>query len=278
MPLNEDFSSGMISLPDYQADIISALKVTPIIFMIDVSESMRGENLGIVNSAMEEILNEIKSFNSSDSEIRFAVLSFGTNCTWETGEDGLAPCNGIWKDLSPDGLTYFNTACRELNRKLSSTNGFFKFATGRTITPPVLFLLTDGYANDGNHIINSSNSMNGTNGDDGIELLKKNKYFLGSYRIALAVGDNSNKKLCYNFTGDKNLVFRAYDSNVLKNAMKIIIKQSVAVSSSGISKVTSPDKTFDENEPCKDPLIDGIHNEIEANNLKDLEIDFDDWD
>lgn len=279
MAFNDDFSGSMIDFPDYKTEEISALKVTPIIFMIDISQSMNGRKIEIVNTTMEEIVNELGCFNSSDSEIRFAVLSFGTNCTWETGDSGLIPCDGIWKNLEADGLTYFNTACRELNYKLSGSHGFFNFAAGRTITPPVLILLTDGYANDGNYSPNSKDGMNGTNGDNGIAELKKNRYFNGSFRIAVAIGEGANDELCENFTGDKELVYHTYNAKVLRTILKTVVKTSVSVSSSGISQAGFSDFQPDETVPCTKPLKDGINNELEAYNLEDFNLkDKGDWD
>lgn len=265
------FSGGMIDSLDYKTDVISALKVTPIFFIIDISQSMAGKKIGIVNSTMEEIMNELSNFSSSDSEIKFAVLSFGTNCTWETGEDGLIPCEGFWKDLSADGLTYFNTACRELNQKLSSSHGFFKFAAGRTITPPVLILLTDGYANDGNF---------NANGDDGIKELKKNKYFHGAYRIAIAIGDGANQTLCENFTGDKELVYTTHNTTALQKILNVVVKGSITVSSSGVSQLNSFDAELDKISPSTDFLKSHVQSEIKADKelTKNFTIDIDDWD
>lgn len=270
MPVNDIFSGGMLDSPDYQTDVISALKVTPIFFIIDISQSMAGRKIGIVNSTMEEIMNELSNFNSSDAEIRFSVLSFGTNCTWETGEQGLIPCDGFWKDLSVDGLTYFNTACRELKQKLSGSHGFFKFAAGRTITPPVLILLTDGYANDGNDI----------NGDAGIEELKKNKYFRGSYRIAIAIGEGANQKLCENFTGDKELVYTTHNASALQKLLNVVVKGSVTVSSSGVSQLNSSVTEFDTVAPSTDFLKNQVQNEIKADKelTDNFNMDTDDWD
>ncbi|MBR1592029.1 MAG: VWA domain-containing protein [Ruminococcus sp.] len=274
MPLNETeslFSGGMIESQEYKTDVISALKITPVFFMIDISQSMAGNKIGIVNSTMEEIVRELHDYNSSDSEIRFAILSFGTNCTWETGDEGLIPCEGFWNDLSVDGLTYFNTACRTLKEKLSGTNGFFKFAAGRTITPPVIILLTDGYANDANF---------NSNGDEGIAELNKNKYFRGAYRIAIAVGDGANQTLCENFTGDKELVYTTHNTAALRKILNIVVKNSVTVSSSGVSQLNSADVKIDEVAPSTVVLKKQLQNEVKAD--KKISDDFnvvdDDWD
>jgi len=154
---DETIEGGMIESPEQRTEEINR-KVTPVFFLIDVSGSMSGKKIDIVNNSMEAIMRDLSDMDSADFDLRFAVLSFETNCVWVTG-DKLQPCDGEWDALETGSLTYFNTACRELKEKLSGRHGFFNFATGKTITPPVIILLTDGYANDGD-----------ADGKDGIEL------------------------------------------------------------------------------------------------------------
>ncbi len=202
-------------------------KITPIFFIIDTSTSMQGSKIDTVNNTMRSIMADLAKENESpDYELRMAVLSFDTGVKWETGANGMVECSGLWDPLEANGLTYFNTACKELKDKMSGKK-FFNFATGKTITPPVLILLTDGYANDGNQ-----------NGEDGINVLKTNKYFIGSYKLAIAIGQDASHKLCENFTGDKELVYTAYNSKTLSKILEVIIKTSIGVSSAGTSSLS----------------------------------------
>lgn len=219
----DDMPTGGMA-DEFKVDEVAGRKITPVFFLIDTSGSMSGAKIGTVNAAMEDIVKDLADFDSPDSEIRFAVLSFSSGCNWETGESGLIPCGGDWNDLTAGGLTYFNAACRELKAKMSGKNGFFKFAAGRSITPPVVILLTDGFANDGS-----------SSGDEGVAELSQNKYYQGSIKLAIAIGDDANLKLCENFTGDKETVFTVYTSGVLKKLLKEVAQRSVAVSSSGTS-------------------------------------------
>lgn len=225
-------------------------KVTPVFFLIDTSGSMSGTKIDTVNNTMEEIMRDLSDLDSADFNLKYAVLSFEANCIWETGDNGLIDCDGEWQRLETGSLTYFNTACRMLNEKLSG-HGFFKFAAGNTITPPVIILLTDGYANDGNE-----------NGLDGIAVLKKNKYFQGSFKVALAIGDDANQQLCSNFTGDKETVWTAYDQRTLKKMMEAIIKASITVSSGGSSDVHGTAENPDKIKADAEKLKTGIESEI----------------
>lgn len=264
----DELKGGMIE--DNPPECINR-RITPIFFMIDNSLSMEGTKMGTVNTAMEEIMNDLKNFNNADAELRFAVLSFGVECIWETGDTGLVTCDGFWNELhvADVGLTCFNTACLELKQKLSGSHGFFKFAAGKTITPPVLVLMTDGNANDGDK-----------DGETGIAELRKNKYFKGSYKAAIAIGSEANQKLCENFTGDKELVYTAYNALALKKILEGVVKCSVAVSSSGVSDtqvIQNPDPVA----PDPQNLKKALENEFDTSealtgiNMPEDETDWD---
>lgn len=255
--------NGMID--NMPMEEITGRKVTPIIFMLDVSSSMSGTKIDQVNTSMEEIMSDLSRFSNSDAEVRYTVLSFCDYCKWETGENGLIPCDGVWKRLDTHGCTAFNEACSVLKERMSSKkqDGLFKFASGRTITPPIIVLMTDGYPTDGDE-----------DGVMGINKLLENRYFRGSYRVAIAIGTDANKKLCENFTGDKELVYEVYNAKALGMILKAVIKNSVVVSSSGVSKITGGNIMLDETKPDTSVLKDTIQESI-----KDLEIDDnDDWD
>lgn len=253
---NEEFEGGML-----ESDPTEVLnrKVTPVFFLIDVSGSMSGSKIGTVNSAMKEIMKDLSELDDVSFELRYAVLSFGSDCVWETGEKGLVPCDGSWKQLSANGLTYFNTACKMLKEKLSGKHGFFKFASGKTITPPVLILLTDGYANDGDE-----------NGLDGVEVLKANHYFKSSFKAAIAIGENANMQLCENFTCkkadvEKAAVWTAYNAKALRAILDVVVRSSVAVSSSNTSDVNGTMKNPEECEVNQGGLIDEVENQFKGN-------------
>jgi len=156
--------------------------------------------------------------DSADFDLRFAVLSFETNCVWETGDE-LQPCDGEWNSLETGALTYFNTACRELKDKLSSEHGFFVSQKVRRSTRSMIILLTDGYANDGD-----------IDGKDGIAELKQNKYYRGSYKLAIAIGDDASLDLCYNFTEDFYCIYKSNGENlynILSREIRYFIERIV---------------------------------------------------
>ena len=123
--------------------------------------------------------------------------------------------------------------------------------------------MTDGYANDGDR-----------DGREGINKLKENKYFRGSYKIAIAIGNGANQKLCENFTGDKELVFTAYNANALKIMIDAVVKGSVTVSSAGVAGTPDPDPVV----PDSGALIRTVQNDIMGLNLEDNNNEDESWD
>ena len=61
-------------------------RVMPIFFLIDTSGSMEGKKIGAVNSAIEELIPDLRHLSESqaDSEIKLSVLKFSTGCEWVT--------------------------------------------------------------------------------------------------------------------------------------------------------------------------------------------------
>ena len=53
-----------------------------IFFLIDTSASMKGTKMGELNTAMEELMPEIRRIGEADTDIKLAVLTFSTGCSW----------------------------------------------------------------------------------------------------------------------------------------------------------------------------------------------------
>lgn len=99
-------------------------------FLIDTSGSMAGSKIGTVNSAIEEVIPELKdlSENNADAQIKIAALAFSTGARWIEGAP-VSSENYRWNYLNASGVTDFGEACRQLNSKLSRTE-FMSDATG----------------------------------------------------------------------------------------------------------------------------------------------------
>lgn len=192
-------------------------------FIIDTSGSMTGQKIGSVNQAVREVLpmlDEI-SANNADAEIKIALLEFSTGCQWMYDEPKKAS-EFKWQDREAGGLTDLGEACIELGRKLSR-DAFMKTDTGAFA--PVLILLTDGEPTD--------------DFQGGLKKLKENKWYKAAIKIAIAIGNDANKEIIKDFTGNMEAVFTVHNLQALK---KLIRTVSVTASQIGSQSTTAGEK------------------------------------
>ena len=231
-------------------------RVCPIIFMLDTSMSMEGERIGAVNSAMEELLPELITMNreNPDAEIQIAIMSFGFEVQWVTGNSGLVTPKYVWRDLDADGDTSLGKAFQELNRILSVEDGFMGSTTGSVA--PVLFLFSDGVPTD-DYI-------------PALAALKKNEWYKVAARVAIGYGESSDDIL-REFTENSDTVLHTQNPRELKKMIRFVALTSSKVASSGMA--VSSSTHISEND------FDDTTNEV-ATALKndDFEINFDDPD
>lgn len=207
-------------------------------FVIDTSGSMAGNKIGAVNDAIVNVLPMIGDISdtNSDAEIKVAALEFSNGCQWLYSEPKLAN-EFIWQDVTAGGLTSLGEACSELSSKLSRS-GFMKSASGSYA--PAIILLSDGGPTD--------------NYKSGLSKLQSNRWFNSAIKVAIAIGDDADKDVLREFTGNMESVFTVHNIDALKQIIRI-----VAVTSSQIgSKSTSAGDTTKQ-----DQVIKEIKNDIE---------------
>ncbi len=188
-------------------------------FVVDTSSSMAGTKIGAVNTAIREVLPELSglSAENADACIHFACLQFATDCHWTITP---SPVEGLcWNDLGTNGMTDMGAAFEELNRKLSRRE-FLQSATG--CFAPVLFLMSDGHPTD---------EYQST-----LAKLKENKWFRYAIRVAVAIGDDADKDVLAEFTGNPELVLTAHTPEALKAMIRFVSVTSskIGSQSSGI--------------------------------------------
>ena len=148
-------------------------------FVVDTSGSMGGAKIGTVNSAIEEIVPELKDISESnaDAQIKVATLAFSTGAHWVDSAP-VAAENFRWNYLNANGVTDLGEACNQLNEKLSR-KAFMSDATGSFA--PAIFLMSDGEPTD--------------NYKHGLDKLKQNNWFKKAIKVAVAIGDDANKNV-----------------------------------------------------------------------------------
>lgn len=233
-------------------------KTMTLFFVIDTSGSMAGNKIGAVNDAIVNVLpmlNDISDSNA-DAEIKVAALEFSSGCQWLYSEPKLAN-EFIWQDVTAGGLTSLGEACSELASKLSR-NGYMKSASGSYA--PAIILLSDGGPTD--------------NYKSGLSKLQSNRWFNSAIKVAIAIGEDADKEVLKDFTGNIESVFTVHNIDALKQIIRI-----VAITSSQIGSKSS--STGDSTK--QDQVIEEIKNDIEningaesANNIDSNT--YDDWD
>ena len=88
-------------------------------FVVDTSGSMQGSKIGAVNTAIREVLPELKDAGGSDVDLKVACLTFSSGCQWMYPTP-IASESFQWNQVEADGVTDLGEASRELSEKLSS--------------------------------------------------------------------------------------------------------------------------------------------------------------
>lgn len=223
-------------------------------FVVDTSGSMQGTKIGAVNTAIREVLPELKDAGGSDIDLKVACLTFSSGCQWMYSTP-IASDSFQWTNVDADGVTDLGAACRELNDKLSK-NGFLKAPSGSVA--PVIFLLSDGEPTD--------------DFESGINLLQQNNWFKHGIKVAVAIGDDANKDVLAKFTGNIEAVITVHTPEALRKWIR-----KVSITSSQIGSRSQP--VSDGQLPSKqDTMIDEIKDiQQEEPDLSSTSTSGDDW-
>lgn len=219
---------------DFEFEDYDPLDVKPIskksmviFFVIDTSESMKGKKIDDLNRVMREIIPELAGVGGSNTELKYAVLSFSSGCKWETSEPLIVDESNQWKDLHACGITDLGMAFEELTAMLSRK----KFLKSPSLSyAPVIFLMTDGYPTD--------------NYKKGLEKLKANNWYKYGIKVALGIGDYFNQSVLEEFTENKELVVKAANTAQLIKLVRTIAVTSSQIGSKSVTIVKEDDEEF----------------------------------
>lgn len=225
-----------------------ARKTMVLFFLVDTSGSMSGEKIGSLNDAIRETVPDLKdlSSNNPDAAIKIAVLQFDTDVRWLYSQP-IDSEGFLWNDLQAGGLTSLGAALNELNGKLSKTQ-FLQEAAGSYA--PVIILLSDGGPTD--------------DFAKGLENVKKNNWFKHAIKVAIAIGNDADKNVLTQFTGNSEAVIEVHNKSALKAIIKFVSVTSSQVNSksSGVEDVTKQDK-----------VVSQIKEYVDTENIEDVDLD-----
>ncbi len=219
----------------YDSAVEVARRTMVLFFVVDTSRSMEGEKIGTLNSAIEDVLPEIRSISgdNADALIKIAALQFSTGANWLT----YAPMDAeefTWSWLAADGYTDLGSACKELNAKLSR-NAFMNDVAGSFA--PAIFLLSDGEPTDDYR--------------RSLEELWSNNWFKKAIKVAVAIGDDANTDVLREFTGNPESVLTAHNPEALRKMIRFVSvtasqigSRSSAVGRAGADEIASKQEEF----------------------------------
>ena len=190
----------------YENAVEVARRTMTLFFVVDTSGSMGGSKIGTLNSAIEEVIPEIRKISgeNADAAIKIAVLDFSSGAHWITP----APIDAesfCWNYLDADGLTYFGEMCKMLNEKLSR-NAFMRDVAGSFA--PAIFLLSDGEPTD--------------EYKKELGRLKENNWFKKAIKVAVAIGEDANRDVLAEFTGSKEAVVAVHTPEALVKMIRFV--------------------------------------------------------
>ena len=202
-------------------DPLSATSVSKkslvIFFLIDTSRSMVGKKMGELNTVMEELIPEIRRVGEADTDVKIAVLTFGTQVRWMYAEP-ISIEDFEWSRLRADGVTNMGEAFKELNTRMSRNS----FLNSPSLSfAPVIFLMTDGYPSD--------------DYKEALAELSTNSWYKFGLKAALGIGQEANDEMLAEFTGSPDTVVHAYSGGQLAAMIKIIAVTSAQIGSKSMT-------------------------------------------
>lgn len=225
-----------------------ARRTMVLFFVVDTSGSMSGDKIGSVNDAIRETVPDLRNLSSGnpDAAIKIAALQFDTDARWLYPQP-IDSEDFQWNDLQVGGLTSLGQALSALNEKLSKTQ-FLQEAAGSYA--PVIILLSDGEPTD--------------DYKHSLDNIKQNNWFKHAIKIAIAIGNDADKNVLSEFTGNSEAVIEVHNRTALKAIIKFVSVTSSQVNSksSGVEDTSKQDK-----------VVSQIKDYVDTSNIDDVDLD-----
>lgn len=190
---------------------VAKARPLPVILLLDRSDSMGGEKISTLNSAVNEMIESFKSAGQGEVEINLGIISFGDGGA--TYDLPLQPVSGITQiALSANGGTPMGMALKMAkdlieDKETIPSKGY----------RPAVVLVSDGAPND-NWQLPMENFISGGRSSK-------------CERFAMAIGTSQEDPVLNKFlSGTENKVFLANEANKIRDFFKFVT-MSVSVRS-----------------------------------------------
>lgn len=212
-----------------------AAKKLPVVLLLDVSGSMRGEKIDELYDAVIAMVDTFVEEQRKETVIDVAIITFGEHVKLHT------PYTSV-EDLQKQGISKFRASgnTTPLGTALTMAKDMIddKATTPSNVYRPAVVLVSDGRPND------SWREPLGSFINDGRSAKCQ--------RYAVAIGNDMDRKMLEVFTGDPNLVYMAEGAKDIsacfrKVSMSISPNPTMAVPPNPNGIPTPPSAKFDNN-------------------------------
>ena len=223
-------------------------QILNILFIIDVSGSMRGQRIAQVNYALENIFKELRRRDDANAQIKIGIMEFSDEANWVTPQPMPLEDYVFTQINAMPWLTNYGKAFDKLEEVLHRSR-FMNPSLGEYFAPLILFV-TDGEPVDVNEY------------PDALKRLNKNGWFVKSAKYAIAVGEEAKNedigRLLATFTGVRENVRFADEGDALCDLIEFIAIRASEVQSSMVSRPA-------DNTSSTDSSFSSIFSDVDAN-------------
>lgn len=149
-------------------------QILHMIFMVDVSGSMRGQRIAMVNNALESIFSELRQRDDLHAVIKVSIMTFAEKAQWVTPNPIRLEDYVMMKLTTVPWITCYAPAFDELSRVLRRER-FLVPSLGEYYAPLILFV-TDGEPTDFDEYPGA------------LSRLRRNGWFRKATKYAIATG------------------------------------------------------------------------------------------
>ena len=234
-----------------------AMQELNLIFVIDCSGSMYGENIGAVNNAIRDVMSIMPDIqnDTSDAKIMISALAFSDEAKW-VNPMPMSADQFRWNDIDASGGTNLSEAYDRLAGFLckKSKGGMMPDIGGLA---PIIIMMSDG-------------APTSPDWDDHLNALKKKGWFKYALKYALSIGAETTEAVDVldAFTGTDETVLKVYNAEALRQVIKVIAVTASKVKSNSTSvslSETGTDRQFSFNEQAQSQIADAL------SSIKDVE-------
>ena len=184
--------------------VIQEARALPVIILADISGSMHADNnIGILNTAIREMIDSLSGEGSLRAEVYIAVITFGKG-----GAHAHLPFNKAsdisWNNLEANGTTPMGeafTMAQTLieNKEIISSRSY----------APTMVLLSDGRPTD--------------DYEQPLQNLLSSPRAAKAFRMAMSIGANDDQDVLEEFLSDSDLpVFQANEARQIQKFFKFV--------------------------------------------------------